>query len=169
MTAFATAADMVKRCDVRELGDLVADNGVRVGLAELLTSTNLQAALDDAAGEIIAALMQGRRYSRDDLDNLTGDSKQYLIRLNCQLARAYLWERRKWASDDFADRYEDAIASPKKKLEQLRRGEHVLDLDAPKDAGLPSITTPSVTSIQRQNLVVDRARAGFYLNRSLPY
>jgi phage gp36-like protein len=165
MASYATPADMLARYDVRHLGDLVSDSGQRIGSAEVLSHTNLQTALDDAAGEIEAALMQGQRYSADDLTNLTGNSKQYLIRLNCAVAISLLWQRRPWSDDD---KREDAIEKAREALDKLRKGITVLNVEAAKDAGLPAIRTPSLSRINRQNLVVDRARAGYYPTRLLP-
>jgi phage gp36-like protein len=165
MTALATPADMIKRFDVRELGDLVGDTGVRVLQPDLLTHANLQAALDDAYGEMLSVLTVGDRYTLADLAALTGDSKQYLIRVNCKLARKNLWERRDWSGD--SDKRENAIEEGRLALDELRSGKKVLNT-ASADAGIPSIRTPSVSVIRTTNLVVDNARRGFYPSRRLP-
>lgn len=163
--SFATPTQLTQRCDVRMLGDLVGDDGVRVGLPELLTNANLQAALDDASGEMLAALLQGKRYSSADLATLTGDSQKYLVRLNCEIALGLLWERRGYYEDD---RREEAMARSRKALERLRRGETVFDVEGVKDAGLPSVSTPSRVTLENLNLTVDEARRGFYPARRLP-
>lgn len=165
MTALAVSADMLKRFDARVLGDLVGDAGVRVPQSDLLDHPNLQAALDDAWGEILSVLTSGERYSEADLTALTGDSRQYLIRVNCKIAIKNLYERREWAGDD--DQREDAIAAGRTALEELRTGKKVLTTAA-AEAGTPHIKTPSVHTIQTTNLVVDNARRGFYPSRRLP-
>lgn len=165
MASYADPYDMVKRYDERHLGDLVSDSGSRIGKAEVLSHPNLQAALDDAAGMIESALFQAQRYTQDDLDKLTGNSRQLLVRLNCVLAISLLWQRRPWSDDD---RREDAIEKATKQLEDLRRGVTVLNVEAAKQAGLPAIRTPTISRINRLNLVVDRASAGYYPTRLLP-
>lgn len=165
MAALATAADMIKRIDARELGDLCGDAGVSVETADLLDDDNLQAALDDAWGEILSVLRAGDRYAEIDLEALDGDSRQYLIRINCKIARKNLWERRAWSGDD--DQREDAISAGRTALEELRTGKKVLTTAA-AEAGAPRIKTPTVHTILTTNLVVDNARRGFYPSRRLP-
>lgn len=165
MTALATTSDMLKRVDARELGDLCGDAGVTVTPDELIDHPNLEAALDDAWGEILAVLRVSERYAEADLTALTGDSRQYLIRVNCKIARKNLWERRNWSGDN--DQREEAIAAGRQALEELRTGKKVLTTEA-AEAGSPKIKTPSVHTIRTTNLVVDNARRGYYPSRRLP-
>ncbi len=165
MTALATSADLIKRVDVRLLGDLCGDDEVRVDPSELADHPNIQAALDDAWGEMLSVLLASERYSEAELAALTGDSKQYLIRVNCKIAKKNLYERRDWSGDN--DEREDAIAAGRTALEELRTGKKVLTSEAAA-AGLPHIKTPSVHTIKTTNLVVDNARRGFYPSRRLP-
>ena len=163
--SFASPAQMLERYDARTLGDIVSDTGVRVTSANLLTDANLQAALDDASGEIESALYQARRYSASDLAALTGNSLKLLVRLTCQIAFGHLWERRPWSDDEQRER---AIERADKALERLRKGEHVFDLDAQKDAGLPETAQPTVSSIQSLSMTVDESRRGYYPRRRYP-
>lgn len=163
--AFATPAQIVQRFDVRMLGDLVGDDGLRIGPSELLVHPNLQTALDDAAGEMLAALLQGKRYTAADLAALTGDSQKYLIRLNCEIALGLLWERRGYFDDDRRDEWMDRS---RKALNRLRTGEIIFDVDGVKGAALPNVSTPSRVTIENLNLTVDEARRGFYPARRLP-
>lgn len=160
MATLATAADMLKRYDARMVGDLVGDSGVRVEGPDLLAHPNLDAALDDAWGEIIAALKRGNRYTQADLDSLTGESKQFLIRVCCKIALRNLHQRRRWSEQD--EQREVATSEAQKAIAQLASGERVLDIEDVKQAGVPTIHVPTVSSIKRANLVVDRARQGFY-------
>lgn len=164
MASLATPAEMLKRFDARMLGDLVSDADVRVDGPELLTNANLQAAIDDAWGEIIAALKRANRYTAADLTALTGESKQFLIRLNCKLALRNLHQRRRWDADD--EIREVATSEADRMLKQLTSGERVLDIEDVKQAGVPTIAEQTVSSVQRANLVVDRARQGFYPSRT---
>lgn len=166
MAAIATAAEMVKRYDVRLLGDLVGDAGVRVGPSELVDDPNLQQAIDDAWGEILAALLMSQRYSEADLAGLSGESQKYLVRINCQIALGNLQERRGWKEDDTRAAAHVAAANrARKELEDLRTGKKVLNVEAVTAAGLPEIRQPTVSSVRRNNLAVDEARRGFYLSR----
>lgn len=167
MTSYATPAEMTSRYDVRQLGDLVRDDGERATPAELLTDANLQTALDDASGEIDAALMQAQRYTPTELASLTGNSRAYLVRLTCMLAFAYLWNRRQWGTV-YDDARDEANDKARRQLERLRKGEHVFDLEPQKDAGLPTVSTPTIATITNQNYVVDEARKGYYPARRLP-
>lgn len=154
---------MIKRYDARMIGDLVGDAGVRVEGPDLLAHENLQAALDDAWGEIIAALKRGNRYSQAALDSVAGESKQFLIRVCCKIALRNLHQRRRWSEQD--EQREVATSEAQRAINQLASGERVLDIEEIKDAGVPTVHVPSVSSVARANLVVDRARQGFYPSR----
>ena len=165
MASYATPAQMKERFDVRILGDLVTDTDTRVSAANLLTDTNLQAALDDASGEIEAALLQGKRYTTADLEGLSGNSAKYLARLTCEIAFGLLWERRPWYERDGR---EAAIERSKKALDLLRKGEHVFDVDGVKEAGVPSVEGPSRVELKNQNLLRTRLEGRYFPARSLP-
>ena len=162
--AYASAADMLKRKDARTIGDLVSDTGVRINSTLLLTDANLSAALDDASGEIDAALRVANRYSAANLAGLTGNSLAHLKRICCDIAFGLLWERRPWGDED---QRADAMDRAKKALDRLRKGEAIFDIAANVEAGLPEAHVPSISSISRLNLLVDRARNGFYPARRL--
>jgi hypothetical protein len=85
---------MLKPYDSRLLGDLVTDTGQRVQPYALLADPNLQAALDDAAGMIDAAVFVNNRYASVDLAGLTGQDLAFLLRLNSDLALILLMQRR---------------------------------------------------------------------------
>jgi len=167
MTAFATADDMIARFDVRTLGDLVGDAGTRMNATQLQADANLQAALDDAAGEILDALTQNDRYSEDDLDSLTGRSQNTLKRMNVAIAMGYLSQRRPWADDPVRSRFIESADEARALLEDFRLGKKVLTTEA-ADAGLPESETPPLSIVTPLNLTVDRARLGYYLSRELP-
>ncbi len=165
--SYAAASDLLARYDARTVGNLCSDNGVTVSIAALASDTKLQAALDDASGEIEAALLQGDRYETTDLSALTGNSLAYLKRICCTIAMARLWERRPYLDDEGAEK---AINAARAALDRLRKGENIFNVAAVVEAGKPDIVTPSVTSIASLDLVVDRARVnnGYYPQRRLP-
>lgn len=160
--SYATPADMVLRYDARTLGDLVSDNGVRVAEVSLTTNTKILSALEDASGEIDAALLKAKRYTSADLSALTGNSLAYLKALTCRIALGALWNRRPYVDDMERD---EALKQARIALERLRSGEHIFDNTDAKDAGLPDIVEPTMSSIERLNLTVDHARRGFYPSR----
>lgn len=172
MAAYATAAQMLERYDARVIGDLVSDSGIRQDESALLTDSILSAALNDGAGDIEIALLQGERYSTTDLTALltgSGNTRFVLIRLNCDRAFFHLYDRRPW--HEISDAYQRRIDDSDKLLERLRRGERVFDVASVKDAGLPEIATPERVTIENLNLTVDYCRRGghgYYPARRLP-
>jgi phage gp36-like protein len=140
--SYATPADIQARYDVRRLGDLVRDDGTRATPSQLSSDANLQAALNDADGVVNAAVLQGQRYKVADLQSLTGNDQQFLIRICCDLAYGHLLARRGYTSDEMqklAPRYTLAI----KTLEQLSRGNLVFNVAANLAAGIGVIDTLS--------------------------
>jgi len=99
-SAYATNADMQIRYDERTLGQLLSDDKAMLGSAEVAASATLTALLQQASGMVEAAACRGERYvitadgTRNDLASLTGNSKQLLAGLVCDLAMWLLWNRR---------------------------------------------------------------------------
>lgn len=164
--SYATAADLVKRKDARLLGQLCSDDGTTVPADQLEDDANLLAALDDASGEIEAALLQGQRYTVADLEGLSGNSAAYLARLCCDIAFGYLFDRRPNFVDD--PRYEQAMENRRKALDRLRLGEHIFNIDSAKEAGVPYVGGPTRVERRQQNRIASRARGHFYPNEVLP-
>jgi phage gp36-like protein len=160
----ATPANFLARYDARVVGDLVDDTGNQREASELQTNPVLQAMLDDASGTINAALLVGGRYTVADLQGLTGDAKNFLIRICCDIAKAYLLRRRP-TRDAEADKAEMELAE--RHLEQLRSGDAVFGLIADVDAGKPLVTGPSTVDFSNMNLIRDRTR-NYYPRRVLP-
>ncbi len=157
--AYATNAQFLQRYDARLIGDIVSDMSVRVPPADLLTNAVLTAALDDASGEIEAALMQGNRYTAAQLAALTGNSSSHLARLCCRIAWGLLMERRGRMGDVHRD---EAMDASRAELRRLRSGEHVFDVEELKEAGNPSASLPTRVEYDRMNLIVDRCRPRVY-------
>ena len=118
--SYATPAQMLERFDARVIGDLVSDSDSQVSAAELLTDPILQAMLDDASGDIEAALLVGGRYTVADLSGLTGNAQKHLVRICCEVAKAYLLRRRVSYNPE-KDKAEIELAEHH--LERLRSGE----------------------------------------------
>lgn len=164
MTSFADSDDMVARYDVRTLGDLCSDtDGVRITKDGLVTNPKMTAALSTATGRVIATALRAKRYSRADLEGLTGESQQYLIDIVCRIAFYALWQRKPYSEDqqrvEAKKAYDDA-------LEEVGSGHAIFDVEAVKSAGIPKVETVTRTEIQSDwALVVDQARGRFYPRR----
>jgi phage gp36-like protein len=163
--AYATPAQLLARFDARTLGQLVRDDGVQASAAELLTDDNLQAALDDASGEIDAVLFQGGRYTPDQLAALTGNAQAYLIRMTCLIALRHLFDRRPSLESTARD---EATEQARKMLDRLRKGENVFNLtpdDPTDDANTPEFVQDTPSSVRPLNTVVDACRGRYYPER----
>ncbi len=166
MAAYASIADMLKRYDVRTIGDLINDDGTAASSAEVLADADgiIAAALETASGEVESACFRGKRYTVTDLQGLTGNQSALLKSLVCKLAFWFLWERRPvWDQDQ----YEQAKNAPRGMLDRLKRGEDVFDIEAVKTAGNPSVTGPTRADLTNLNLIRDRLYK-YYPDRHLP-
>jgi phage gp36-like protein len=149
----------MERKDWRQLGDLVADDGEQVTEGDLLVDPRLQAALDDASGEIDAALLVGGRYSVADLAGLTGDAAKYLARITCEIAVFNLQLRR---FDLDAKKLEVIEKLRERLLEPLRTGKNIFGLDEKIAAGKASVDGPTIIEYDTVlNLFRDRTRNYF--------
>jgi phage gp36-like protein len=150
--AYITPAEMLKRFDVRILGDLVSDSGVRVSATSLLSDPNLQAALDDASGQINAAILVAQRYTPSQLSALTGVDAAFLYWLTATLAYGRLRLRRGVKADELPE-YKDALEM----LQALRDGARVFNVLANEEDGNPTFGFPSLTTYAYVNLMRDYA------------
>lgn len=163
--SYATVADLMFRYDLRDLGELASDDGTAVTPVDLPGNVNIQACLDDASGEIDAALFANGRYSAADLVGLTGNSLAYLKRMTCDIAMAFIYARRPLYDPD---KYKAATENAEAHLKKLHDGDNVFNLTAQIAAGQPQIDGPSTMTFQNLNLMRDRT-LNYYPRRSLPY
>lgn len=145
--AYATAAQMLERFDARMLGDLVDDTGSQVSSGDLLSDDNLAAALDDASGEIDAAIRASDRYTETELSSLSQTNK-HLVRLTCVLALRNLVNRRPHMVR-LDDKHEKMIERAEQSLEDLRSGKNILDINTHDDAGNPDIDGPTTLELNQ--------------------
>lgn len=164
--SYALPEDFLKRYDARIFGDIVRDDGEQATAAELLSDANLQAALDDASGDIEGACLVGERYTPTQLAALTGNSQSLLIRICCDIAVAFLLRRRP-SSDPDQDIRQLELAETH--LVRLRRGEQVFfqgdEVDA---AGVPDTTGPTTVQLQSLNTIRRRTN-NYYPAGALPF
>jgi len=159
MAAFATNAQFLTRYDARTTGDLVADDGNRVSSGDLATDANLTVALQDASGLILTAASVGNRYTEADLAAITGNDAAILQRITCDLAFAYLRQRRGYDIDQFTSVQESFAL-----LDRIRLGERVFGDDDVRDKhNAQAPVVPSYT-IFDDNRVRDYATR-FYTQR----
>jgi hypothetical protein len=157
-------ADLIKRYDVRTLGDLVNDDGTQATPAELLSHDVVLTAIETAIGEMYASCLRGNRYTTTDLENLTGPSLAYAKHLVCKIAFWLIYERRPLYD---IDQYEIAKQAARGALDQLKRGETIFDVAAVESAGQPSVVSPTRVQLQNNGLMRDRL-TNYFPPRHLP-
>jgi phage gp36-like protein len=157
----ATVQDLVDRFDRQLLADLARDDGLAE--SDLAGNPRVLSALKDASGEVRSAILQGRRYTMDDLAALEEDDAAFLKRLVCTRAMLNLAAAR--VSVYGEENYRAAAEWVEEKLSQLARGERIFGTPAAQDAGLPRTEAPLLVEVQRMNLLVDRCE-GYYPNRA---
>lgn len=134
-TSYASTSDFLIRYDVRTVGDLLSDTDVSLSAGEVVSSTRLQALLDQASGEVETACSAGKRYQPDDLDALIdngGNGAQYLIGLVCDLTMWKLMNRR---PSPVATAPPGPAQSALDALQLLRGGERILAFEEAAEAG----------------------------------
>lgn len=162
---YATANDLTSYFDANVIADLVSDDGVPA--QDVTTDPNVAKSLSAAASQINAAVMVSNLYSPADLASLTGDDREMLLELNCQLAMSKLIRRR---PEKFgADGYRELVEEGEERLEQLRKGQRLFNLPAQEEAGLPEVDGPTVATVEQLNLITARTK-NFYpdFGRRLP-
>lgn len=167
MAVYATVPDMQARYDWREIGDLISDTPEPVSANLQLSDPNLALAIADASGEIDAALLACGRYSSTDLSGLSGNTKNHLTRICCQIAIAFLYERKPFYNTDKLEAYSKA---KERHLKKLSTGINILNLPLVVAAGTPEASGPtSVDYYPGMNLATDPARMHYFPARSLPF
>lgn len=162
--AYATPADVLARYDRNDVGQLVADDQRKVSAVDLETNYPLLTALNDAAGEIEAALLVGNRYTVVDLTALTGNSLSLLVSMNCDVAMRRLLNRRLGWSPEKAKQIREAADM---QLEKLRKGENTFNIQAAMDAAEPVVDGPTMADFSNLNLWRDRTK-NYFPPRFLP-
>jgi phage gp36-like protein len=147
--AYATGQDLIDRYDVDLVGDLATDDRATQDRDLVATSTKVAVALEDASGEVEAALLAGGRYTAGQLSTLTGGALSHLKRIVCGLAMAALYQRRPEAADgDMIDRL---TKNSRDAIQALMRGENVFGLPSVIDASVIDVGGPSVVDLENRN------------------
>ena len=146
--------------DENIIADLVSDTGDQE--TSLGTNTKLLAILSAAEGRVESACTVANIYTPAILAALTGSSLALLQEIISNLAMLTLLKRRPGKYSELKDQAE----SYELYLDQLRKGERVFGGSVDnREAGLPDIDGPTVTTYETLNLIPDRTQH-FYPNRS---
>lgn len=163
LVPYASGDDLVQRYDVDLIADLCQDSREELDwqadITALTEHPNVMSALEDASGEIDAALRAGGQYTPEDLAGLiagpvTEATRKHLIRITCAIAMSILVERRlDRVSMETADWLRKAA---KGWLDALRRGENVFGIAANDGASRIDIETVQSTQIENLRLLPGR-------------
>jgi hypothetical protein len=158
--SIVTPAIMTYYHDETIIADLVSDTGEQED--DLSTNAKLLAIISAAEGRVESACTVANIYTPATLAALTGNSLALLQEIVSNLAMITLLKRRPGKYAELADQakaYEEY-------LDRLRKGERVFGgSEDNREAGLPEIDGPTVTTYERLNLLPDRTQ-NFYPNRS---
>ncbi len=158
MAVYATAAQWFERHDVRHIGQLINDDNIEINRLDLLNDSTVATLLQDASGEMDAALLTAQRYLDTDLSGLTGNALNHRVRICCDIAMSLACDRRTGHDPEVAQRHRERAEAH---LEKLRTGVNIFDLTAQQEASNPTVDGPTSVDYQRQNLLVDRAHRYF--------
>jgi len=167
MAAYVTAAEFIARFDKRIVGDLASVDGNRVTASALESDERITTVLEDASGEVDAAVKVGNRYLTADLAGLTGNGLQYLKKIVSDIA-FYLLIDRRVLNRVTADEAERRFMVYRAHLKDLRTGLQIFDVDAAKEAGLPLTDGPTTTEANNLNTMTSRVRGHLYPTRMMP-
>ena len=164
---YATGDDLVARYDIDVIGDLASDERETLERRDVSGHPHVLAALEDASGEVDAALLAGGRYSAEQLETLSGSAASYLKSIVCGLAMAALHERRPEACE--ADLIERLTKKAKDAIQSLRRGENVFGIPEVVDATRTELSGPSAMDLRNRNGLAERMGRFFpHSNTRLP-
>lgn len=145
-TPYATAADLILRYDVRQIGNQINDDNTTADAAAIAASPVVESALLDASGDLEAAVLTGGLYTLGNLQRVAfvdGDNPTLtatghrLKRIVCAIAFWRLWARRH--PFDTPDKFPSCVEAFAD-LEKLAEGVDIFSLAETVDAGLPSTT-----------------------------
>jgi hypothetical protein len=155
-SSYLPVGEFLKRSDLRLVGDLCSDTGVRVTAGALSTDPNLAAALLDASGLLEAAVTAAGRYQPSDLVTLlaTSSAGQALVyRLLKSYTILMLWDRRPEAAP-----YPERHAWAEQMMADLHSGERTLPFLESQQAGLLTDYKETPLDVENRNLTTFEAR-----------
>jgi phage gp36-like protein len=148
----AEVQDLLDRWDRRLIAQLARDDGQPE--QNLESNRRILAALKGAEGQVRSAILKGRRYTLEELENLEPEDLAFLKDIICSLAMLRLAACR--VNTLGSQLYESLREQTTEILKQLESGELIFATKAAQDAGLPRTEGVSLVDVYRQNLLVDR-------------
>lgn len=168
---YSTPAELLKRLDLRTVGDLCSDNGTRVLATALPTDPNLHAALIDASAILEQYATRGGVYSPADLaalaalpDTDPGSGNPYgvasgaLKRFMVRLVTVMLFERR----PDMELKQPWIWEQVEKDLTALADGKEIFSFLQTQDAGRQSHEVETARIIQKREGIVVNSMSRFW-------
>lgn len=156
---YADPDQMMARIDSRIIGQLLSDDGSQVSEAAAREHPILLEALEDASGQIRSAALVGHKYTEANLETLARNRDAFLMRLTCDLALGFLYNRRQSATEIPMN-----VIRAEEWLAALRFGERILNVEENKTAGNP--TNGYITDAVRSNLNLVSDRNRFFPTRT---
>ncbi len=162
-----SVSDLLARVDAQIIADLVTDDDPqtlqreRPTVAELEDNDALAALLLDADGAIEVAMKVGKRYSADQLDDLSGASLSHYKRIAATIVAALAFERRaEKVNQEIAEKYREKAD---KYILDLQAGKNIFGLDDESDgeAGLIDTDGPTAIELESRNLLDERMHRYF--------
>lgn len=149
LTAYATPANWQAYTDWHEIGELISDSAELISANDQLTHPVVIELLNSAAGDIETSFMVSGMYAITDLTGLVGNSKEKLIRLNCERATFYLYRRKPL---QFAEQLKTFREMTEHDLDLLRTGMNVFNIAAQINAGTPEAKGLSTVQMSQSGL-----------------
>ncbi len=155
---YATPGQMLARHDSRIIGQLLNDDGTVVSEADAENHPLLIEALEDASGQIRSAAFVGKKYSAQNMEDLSRDNDPFLVRMTCGLALGFLYDRRQ-----STDALPEVVIKYEQWLATLRLGERIFPIEENKAAG--NVTNGYITDKVRTNLALVGDKNRFFPSR----
>jgi len=145
---YLTPSQFLDYYDQRRVLELASDTGTPATVGGIGTNSILLTAIRSASSMIDSSVQTGRRYERTQLEDIVTASNaggateaeksraEPIKRLCADLAYGYLNSRRGYSAaklQELAPTYADAL----QRLNELSTGQRILDIDGPKNAGVP--------------------------------
>lgn len=160
--AYADGEDLTARYDIDLIGDLATDDRETLSRSSVATHPHVLTALEDASGEVEAALLAGGRYTVAQLQGLSGPAASHLKAIVCGLTMVALHERRPEAVDEKT--IERLTKRATEAIRALKRGENVFGLEEHIEAGRTLLRGPSAIDITNRNGLASRMSGRYFPN-----
>lgn len=162
VTAFATGCDLTSRFDYELVGDLCSDRRETLSESQTQNHPNVRSALEDASGEVVMALIAGGRYTEAQLHQLTGISRNNLVRIVCDIAMSHLVSRR--CDSGYIELAEKLARQARTHLNSLKLGENILGIPENQSSGTLDLSIMTSHQLDDLNTLTTRMNGFFPAN-----